>query len=417
MKKSEIYIEKLEHRPGIYIIFNLQSYRIYIGQAKRLKERALQHVKNLYLYCDNNENLQKEFSGEKNTYYLGCLKELESTKRLKKLEITELLDKWESIFYLAAIGLYGKEKVYNKKCLNNEKDQISEIEKAKDILKSALERETKGTERYSYTSFSKMKDWITTEVVEELALKPISIKELFDNHEIDCLLFGKAGDYIGDGKPQTICDILREKVNELKCIKDKKMKKCLWATSGPTIDEFSKFHSFYKKKYGEKKKLYVLFKLTINSYNRGEEIKKSYFCEMAGMKYYVTAPEAKTIKALLIKEFYIVRENFEFDQLAKMYYRYSKPAYKTNEKKYVLNSDCLSRMTLYPAVSKALILNALNEDVRDELGFSQNPYLLEEFELKNDMKQITKFPKCDKEEHPAYYILAEVEDYVSLLAN
>lgn len=407
-KKSVIYIEKLEHRPGIYIIFNLKSHMIYIGKATRLKERALQHVKNLYMSCDNNADLQEEFSVGTNNYYLGCLQELKSTDEL---------DKWESIYYLAAIGLCGKEKVYNKVCLNDEVNQINEIEKAKKIVKSALERETKGTERYSYARYSQMKDWIKTDIVEELGLKSKSIRQLFENNEIDCLMFGKAGDYIGDGKHQTISDILSGKVNELKCIENEMMKKCLWVTSGPTMQDFSKFYTFYKEKYGENKKLYVLFKLTINPYNRSDETDECYFWEKDGMKYYATSPKAKTVKALVIKNFYVVEEDFEFEQFAKMYYRYSKPAYNSSEKKYVLNSDNLSRMTLYPAVSKALILDKTNEDVRNALGFSEHPYLLEEFESKNDIEQMSKFPICNEEEHPAYYILAEVEDYVILQAR
>ncbi len=61
--KSVIYIEKFERKPGIYIIFNMDTKNIYIG----------------------------------------CLKELDNP---------DDLDKWESIFYLAAKKL-GEDKVYN----------------------------------------------------------------------------------------------------------------------------------------------------------------------------------------------------------------------------------------------------------------------------------------------------------------
>lgn len=403
--KSVIYIEKLEHKPGIYIIFNLKTQRIYIGQATRLKERALQHVKNLYLNCDDNASLREEFSGEANEYYLGCLCQLEST---------EYLDQWESIYYLAAIDLFDREMVYNIRELNNEKNQLDKIEKAKNVLKNALKRKTKGTEKYTNTRFSKMKDWIETDVVEELGLKTKSIKQMFENSELDFLLFAKAGDYIGDEKPQTISEILREKVCDLNRSEFKSTKRCLWATSGPRIGEFSEFYSLYKKKYGEQKKLYVLFKLTINAYSTSKE-QKRYFWKKDGAVYTDTAPSSNTVKALVLNNFYVIEEDFEFEQFTKMYYRYARPAYHSTENKYMLNSDNTARQTLYPAVSKALIMDKVNEDIREALGFSgANSYLLDELQEKNCIEHMKKFPDCNKEEHPFYFILAEVEDYVQL---
>ena len=76
-----------------------------------------------------------------------------------------------------------------------------------------------------------------------------------------------------------------------------------------------------------------------------------------------------------------------------------------------MNSNNLPRLTLYPAVSKKSILNDSNKDLRDVLGFNENPHLLEEFKAGND---ILEFPEYSNEEHPAYYILAEVEEYVPL---
>jgi hypothetical protein len=163
--------------------------------------------------------------------------------------------------------------------------------------------------------------------------------------------------------------------------------------------------------------MYVLFKLTINPYNNSKSESKKYFWENNGIKYYDTAPEANTVKALVIKNFYVVEENFQFEQLAKMYYRYSSPAYYSSTKRYILNSDSLSRSTLYPAVSNSSILDNSNNELRNNLGFSKHPYLLDEFKKRCAMYNGSVFPTCSEDEHPFYYILAEVENYVTLQTN
>lgn len=383
----------------------METQKIYIGKATRLKERALQHINNLFSNRDNNRNLQEEFSEGANKYYLGCLHQLSNTK---------YLDEWESIFYLATIELFGQEKVYNKVKLTNEKNQVERIEKAKDVVKKALVRKTQGKKKFTKTCCLKIKDWIEKDDVEKLGLKTKSIKQLFENAEINFLLFGKAGDYIGDKMPQTIYEILKEKVNDLKHNEYEVTKRCLWATSGPKLDDFLEFQSLYKKKYGEKKKLYVLFKLTINAYSQSKE-RSHYFWKKDGVKYTDTAPIAKTVKALVLNNFYVVKEDFEFEQLQKMYYRYSpRPTYDKRENKYVLNSDNTARQTLYPAILKTLILDKTNEDIRVALGFSEDcSYLMKE--LKDNLSdQKIDFYTCNEEEQPFYYILAEVEDYVKL---
>ena len=78
-KHSVIYLEKMKNIPGIYVIFNMQTYSLYIGKSNCLRTRAIQHIQNLYYGVDNNSNLQNEFSNNANTYYIGCLKQLNTS--------------------------------------------------------------------------------------------------------------------------------------------------------------------------------------------------------------------------------------------------------------------------------------------------------------------------------------------------
>ncbi len=171
--------------------------------------------------------------------------------------------------------------------MNGQEGERDKIGSAKTDIENALKREVKGTEKYTFARFKSIKDWVPTELVERLQLKPVSLNRMFENGEIDFLMFGKAGDYIGENKPQTIPEILEEKVGDLA-----EKARCLWATSGPKMDIFSTFYSLFRKKYGEEKKLYVLFRLTINKYESMKP-QKTYRWEKDGITYTDTAPDAK----------------------------------------------------------------------------------------------------------------------------
>ena len=56
-KHSVIYLEKMKNIPGIYVIFYLQTYILYIGKSNCLRTRAIQHIQNLYYGVDNNLSL------------------------------------------------------------------------------------------------------------------------------------------------------------------------------------------------------------------------------------------------------------------------------------------------------------------------------------------------------------------------
>lgn len=400
--KSKIYLEKMEHIPGIYIIYNISSKKLYIGQATRLKERALQHIEYLYKGVDNNLTLQAEFINNPSKYYIGILKE--------GIKIDEL-DKWESTFYCAAVKLYGSENVYNKIKLEKELNS-NEIEQAQDNIKEALERDIRNCDQYTETKSKDMKDWVPYDVVKELKLQKKSLVEMYKNHEIDFLLFGKAGDYIGDGSPQTISAILREKVSELNNISDNEKRRCLWASSGPHMDNSKKYFALYKK-YKPNNKMYVLFKLTVNPYDKSKEKAVSFYWEKDGTKYFDTAPDRKTkkAKALVIKNFYIVQEDFDFKTLEKNYFKCDLKTIKNNKLIYNPREWRRSRYTLTPTILQEYLLSPENKELRREMEVLENEAAWEE--LKETEPQ-SKFPECDSANEMAYYILAEVEDYVEI---
>ena len=407
---SKIFVEKMENTPGIYIIFNIKSKKIYIGKSEHLKERALQHVKNLYLNSrDENTNLQKEFTAQNNKYYVGKLCELKNTGNLEK-DLKEL----ESIYYLAAYEMYGKEKIYNTVKLNTAQNQIEKIEQAKMEIKEALLRKEKKVDGETYTDCNNMKDWIPFETISKLKLQSKSIEKMLKNNEIPFLILGKAGEYISDAElPQPFTEILEEKVNQLNSKKDIENRRCLWATSGPDLDDFSKYLQLYRNIYGSDKKLFALFKLTL-SQHKNDSIERQYYWEKNNQVYFAKAPDKKTFKALVIRRFYVVREDFDFEKFTKMYYRFSSAAYLVKEKKYRLNNDICNRSTLSIGVLKDVILSENNKELAEMLGFVKAPYLFDELKGKSEINPISRISFNSNEEHPAYYLLAEVEDFVKI---
>lgn len=391
-KNSTVYLEKLENKPGIYIIFNIHTHKSYIGKATRLKERALQHIKQLYMKCDNNINLQEDFNYQ-SEFYIGKLIDVDNEQDL---------DKWEGIYYVAAKELLGEPNTYNSQKLKS--NDINEINIAKEKIKLSFLRDTKLAEKYTTKKVSDIKDWIPFETVEKLKLETKSISKMFDNDEIEYLMFGKAGDYIGNNSPQTISDILEGKVEEIR-----NNHRCLWVTSGPSIDYFNEFSEYYKNNYADKK-LYILFKLTAYPYSNADEEAHEYYWEKDGVKYICTSPEKKTVKALVLKNFYFVEEDFNFKELQKRYYKFYRPALR-NGTTPILNNEIDPREVVTQAVSLSHLFNESNKKVRDALQLS--PSLLQELKQRSII-DLKKFPKCNNDEHPIYYLLAEVEDYVNV---
>ena len=335
-KYSSIHLEKMNNTPGIYIIFNMKTYRLYVGKSKHLKQRALEHIKNLYSGQDNNKELQEEFSANTNTYYIGCLQELDSS---------EELDYFESLYYSAAQKWFNnKDMIYNIRQLDGKFSfSTSELNYAQSIISNAIINYKKSTDKYTYNRVieeNKLKDFISSDILS----KSKSLKELYDNNELDFLMFGIAGDYVGDKSPQTIESILNEKTDYIK-----KHKKCLWVTSGPSLDVFNNYLSLFKSKYGDNKILYVLFKLTAHKYN-SKNNEKSYIMYEDQNIYECTSPKKRTVKALVIKKFYNVEEDFNFEQFQNYYYKYNMPRKLKLSNKYELYSQNPGSTSLYPAI-------------------------------------------------------------------
>lgn len=269
-----------------------------------------------------------------------------------------------------------------------------------------------------------MRGSINIEELKKLGIQTKSLRQMYKNRELDWMMFGTIGEYIGDEQPQKIYEILQEKTQELTTIESEPLKRCLWVTAGPKIENFRKFYTLFREKNRDNQKLYILFKITKNPYSRRYDQKGIYYKTIDGMKYTDTAPRnKKTVKALVLRKFFLVDENFDYEQLEDMYYYFERSAYDTSTGKGRLN-DIPQRLTVYPAILNTLILNRNKEtdDIRNALGFCDYPDLLNELQARqavlklenNNTEQRLEFPKCTENKQAAYYILAEVEDYVQL---
>lgn len=412
-KHSVIYLEKMKNIPGIYVIFNMQTYSLYIGKSNCLRTRAIQHIQNLYYGVDNNSNLQNEFSNNANTYYIGCLKQLNTSN-------SDDLSHFESLYYSAAkkwiedTPHQTNPQLYNI-CTLNDTFLSNELQFAQNDIVNALKRTKKATDKFTYTKVIKehnIKDFIDPDKLENIRLKSINIEKLYNNQELDFLMFGIAGDYIGTDSSQTIEEILKEKSCDIL-----KNKKCLWATTGPALKIFEEYFSLFKSNYGESKKLYVLFKLTPYKYDYINSLPASYFYEKNGIQYNCTVPQLKdspkkNFKALLIRNLYTVEEDFNFEQFEqKLYYKFNAP--RSTRGKYELQPKGSGQLTLISKISKSYILANVNNNIQNvPREFSLASYLIDE--LEKTMPPTLDFPFCNTDDHPTYYLLAEVEDYVAI---
>lgn len=417
---SVIQVEKTGNVPGIYLISNKKENSVYIGQAKELKRRMMQHVKYLFLGCDNNASLQKEFDNFEKGYQYRILKVCEC-------EIDEL-DFYERLYYIAAKSMKNIKNVHNKQEPNNSYDGTKkQIEEAINTIKDVLEIKNDNGSMHLFKSMQSMRDWIeksnkeiindAKEILNNASLNPclgeISIKELHKRNKIGCIMLGVAGDYVksldNDEKKEveTITEILATKIADIALYG-----KCLWATAGP---EISLFKEFYKNgKFNESKKLYVLFRLTVFKFSKGEESVKYSWTDDEGIKLYATSTDKKTNKALVIKNIWTVKEDFEYDDFEKLYYRYDTPATdcRGNKRVKILNSDNLKRQSLYAAVSIKEILN--NEGLREVLKLKGD--LLGDFNNKYkdlDIRQMN-MPEFEEDAGTSCYIIAEIENYVEI---
>ena len=426
---KEIWIEKFESEPGIYAIFNISDNvnynnkkKIYIGKSKNLKLRMTQHVDDLFKNKDN-KNLQSDFNLDNVIFRISLLHSID-----KDSEVTSELNKYESLYYLAAADYLGEENLYNEIELKSQEELYNGnpdtyIQVIKNILDNLNEK--KGV---MCINENKIQDWIGVSQNEiksrvvgllndlngnksinenQISINEVSLKKLYDNNELDFMLLGKMGDYVGRDDQtdiQTFTDILVEKIADINYYG-----KCLWATSGPNIQEFNKYRNILNKE----KKVYVLFYLTFSEYKSKSKTKGYYYWnECENNKLYCVAPKGKKkFKALVIKDIMLVKELFLIEYLKVIYTKaiLKSTDYRNGEVKKMLPSSLKEDLqnSLLNVFSNKCICN--NEEVQSELIWEN---LLDEFKSENNNFEFPTFTESNGSTY--YYVLAEVEKYVEI---
>lgn len=414
--ESKIYSEKIESVPGIYIIYNMKNYKVYIGQAKDLRDRVLDHINLLFLHKENNrfkdnKNLQKEFDCGNNTYMIRNLFKTNDNEKT-------ILNKYESLYYQAAVHKYGREMVYNSIELNKFQFTDQEIKKAEKRIIEILKKELDNKKCYLYTTeVDKKQDWIDmdkSQIISEVKnfnnfnkdtaviFDEISIKDLINNHKLDYLLVGKMGDYIGKNDSQKFSQILIEKIADIS-----EKGACLWATAGPNVNTFKRFRIEHGFDENNEKKIYALFSLTTSKFNNEIKDLGCYSYTWNGKNLFDTAPNKKRFKALIISKIWSVKEDFILESLFDQYYNFHYGAtYHTYYDKFILNTDISNLRNLNMIVSNNEVKNNISLR-KDELGM--NDELFKEFLERNLLYDKIKY---NENEHVTRYFIAEVLDYV-----
>lgn len=417
---STIEVEKFEREPGIYIIFNKDNNKVYIGQAKDLKRRMVQHIQILF---DDKEN--KSDSSKKNKKVRKDSKALQEEFNkdiygfrmvLLKQVCEKELNKYESFFFQAAVMIYGRENVYNKVELYNEPITDKQMQETITIIKEAKQRNEPGMYTFR-TKEDTRQDWLKI-THKELKVGTVSLREMYEKNMLDNIIISVAGDYVGENKPQTITEILLEKIGELG---DISKGKCLWAGAGPSLSEFKVFKE--KHGFGKEKKVYALIYFTLSEFDKKDIISRIYYYKdkegnilRAKVPFREHSKYNAKYKALIIDKIWTVEEDFPIIEIYKYYYRYGKACISTigGMQRHVLNSE-LSDRRIRCAVSKKAILNS--KEIQKELLLEGE--LLEQFkkERASEEEIYYSFIPCNDEQHPVRYVLAEVLDYVEIKAD
>lgn len=409
--KSKIYMEKMPHKSGIYMIYSKKSNSIYIGKAKDLFSRSYQHIKALFLGKDNTI-LNSDFFNKPDDFYILKLEYVEETS----------LSIMEDIYYEAAKECINDDlffRLYNiNKPISAIKINISDekIKIASNIIKNKIKNLNSIADYSIFTEKNfKARDWLDSNIISDLSLESVSLKEMFERGELEFLSFAKIGDYIGEDAPQTLSEILIEKHQDL----NGDSHKCLWMIEGVALHYFNRYINTFKTKYGNNKKLYCLFKLTAQPYEDNDRKRKTYSYKTDGITLYGTGPgdTEKTIfkqkKGLLIKKFYTVKEDFNFEELQHKYYRTNIICNSNN--KIQENSDSMGKNSFFTFINKKLLFEEKNADIRKLVRLENENEIIES--IRKSSKNPNVFPECNKEEHPTFYLLAEIENYVQAKAD
>lgn len=409
--RSKIYMEKMPHKSGIYMIYSKKSNSIYIGKTKDLFSRSYQHVKALFLGKDNTI-LNSDFFNNPDDFYILKLEYVEETS----------LSTMEHIYYEAAKECMNDNlfsKVYNiNKPISVAQINISDekIKIASNILKDKIKNFNSIIDYNIFTEKNfKARDWLDSNIINDLKLDSVSLKEMFERGELEFLSFAKIGDYIGRDAPQTLSEILIEKNQDL----NGEPHKCLWMIEGVALHYFNRYISTFKAKFGNDKKLYCLFKLTAQPYKDNGRKRKTYSYKTDRIILYGTGPgdTEKTVfkqkKGLLIKKFYTIKEDFNFEELQHKYYR-TNITYNSNNT-IQKNSDNMGNNSFFTFVRKSLLFEEKHTDIRKLVRLENEKEILEDIRRNSENPNV--FPECNREEHPTFYLLAEIENYVQAKAD
>lgn len=405
MNDSRIFVEKFEREPGIYIIFNKETEKLYIGSACDLKRRAdVEHANNLRDETKNAfkmepPNLREEFRNSNYKYRIGLLKPLPYVSKIDEKEKTLRL--WETVFWWAAKD--ADKCIYNVNCPVEKKwaekiylENKKEIEEAKEDIAAALNRKNENNGRWINMDGT-YQDFI------ELKLESRSLRDMYNEGKLDHLFIGRMGEYVGNNKHQKIEDIIIEK---LEAIKDDG--KCLWAGNGSNLDYYKDFINNFPE---AKENLYALFSFTINKHDE-DKMRIPCYGVYEGKKYWGTVPETThkgSYKGLILENFWIVKEKFDMNTFCNCYCSCER-ATRFEDKYWKLPGINNSRQMQF-SVSKRKIESSreiqkyLRVDDRILKELNTNQY---------EEKLCREFDASENEEHYSMYVLAEISDYVQI---
>lgn len=114
------YYEGFSKEAGVYKIINIQNGRIYIGSAKRFKERAQGHLKHLRANKHSNKYLQHDFNkcGE-DSFEFHVIEVVPNSTKEQRFDVeqkylTEFFDKQEQCYNIKSVSVQDERSVFSK---------------------------------------------------------------------------------------------------------------------------------------------------------------------------------------------------------------------------------------------------------------------------------------------------------------
>ena len=112
-KEKEIFKIPQNDNAGIYMLFNINNKKAYIGQTTNFKRRAIQHREQLLNNAHLNKKVQKDF----NNGMEFCFVILEEVEAIRKKELRMLELQYIFNFHFKFMKLYNQETIEQTKDL------------------------------------------------------------------------------------------------------------------------------------------------------------------------------------------------------------------------------------------------------------------------------------------------------------